>query len=204
MLGQHGRNVTKVIFSPLVNLLYAKNVHPNTVTIFGTFLACLVALVFIPTGLAWIGAIVLGIVLFTDSVDGMLARKIGKQSRYGAFLDSVLDRISDGVVFISIVLYIVFHMDGWAGHFSLVGCLLVIVFGSTVPYVRAKGQVFDAEPTMGVAERTDRLVVALTALGFTDLGLGVWILPVALWGLVVATAFTVFQRMRYVRSCLED
>ncbi|QPK94513.1 CDP-alcohol phosphatidyltransferase family protein [Actinomyces sp. zg-332] len=202
MLGQHGRKFTSFIFSPIVNILYKKKVHPDTVTIFGTVLACLVAVLTIPLGFAWQGAIILGVILFSDSVDGMLARKMGISGPYGAFLDSVLDRISDGVIFASISFYCAYYMSGVIGHVTFVVSLILMVFSTTVPYARAKGQAYNVEPKIGIAERGDRLVIALVALGFTDMGLGNWIILLALVYLALASAYTTYQRIMYVKKHL--
>ncbi len=203
MLGNHGRKITDFIFKPIVNILFVKKINPNYVTFFGSILAWLIAIIFFPLGLAWQGCILLGIVLFSDSIDGQLARKMGVNSSYGAVLDSVLDRITDGIVFSSIAIYCVYYMSGWIRVLCLVSTLIVMIMGFTISYVRARGADFKVEPKVGLAERTDRLIVSLVSLGFTDINLGDWIFPTFQTLLAVACIFTVCQRMQYIRKELQ-
>lgn len=203
MLGEHGRSVTSFIFAPIVNLLYKAKISPNAVTLVGSFLNIIVALIFIPFGYGAAGAIILGVLLFADSVDGLLARKIGNVTEFGAFLDSCMDRIVDGVVFACIAFYTVFYIDGYLSYITFVLSLALMVFSSVVPYTRAKGATYGVEPKKGLAERTDRLVISLVALGLTDFGLGTWILLVALLYLVIATIYTSYIRMLYVYKNLD-
>lgn len=202
MLGQHGRNIPAIIFRPIVNFLYNRQVSPNTVTIVGTLISCILSLITIPFGHAWQGAILLGIILFSDSIDGLLARKMGISSPYGAFLDSVLDRISDGIIFVSITIYCRYYMTGMIGNITFILALFLIILSGIVPYIRAKGQSYKAEPKIGMVERTDRLIISLVALGFSDIGLGQWILMLALFYLVAASIYTVYQRIMYVKEKL--
>ena len=87
MLGNHGRSITKTIFTPLAKLLLAAHVTPNMVTVTGTLVTIAVAVSTLPRGYLWQGALALGVVLFCDSIDGVLARMSGTSSTFGAFLD---------------------------------------------------------------------------------------------------------------------
>lgn len=184
--------------------LYSRNVTPSQVSIFGTFISCLISVALIPFGFAWQASVLLGIFLFSDAVDGMLARKMGVCTDYGAFLDSVLDRITDGVIFISITLYCVYFFDGFQKHLAVVLSLLALLCAYIISYTRAKGAIYGAEPVVGITERTDRLVIVLVALAFSDFGWGNWILLSALIYLVLAGSFTIYQRMFYVKNKLNS
>ena len=111
MLGNHGRSITKTIFTPLARLLLAAHVTPNMVTVTGTLVTIAVAVSTLPRGYLWQGALALGVVLFCDSIDGVLARMSGTSSPFGAFLDSTMDRLGDGAVFASLVAFAVFTME---------------------------------------------------------------------------------------------
>ena len=111
MLGNHGRSITKAIFTPLARVLARVGVTPNMVTVAGTVATVAIAVICIPQGWIWQGGIVLAVVMFGDSVDGTLARMTTGGTRFGAFLDSTLDRLGDGAVFGSLTAYAVFQMD---------------------------------------------------------------------------------------------
>ena len=110
MLGNHGRSITKAIFTPLARVLARLGVTPNMVTVAGTVATVVIAVLCLPQGWIWQGAIGLAIVMFGDSVDGTLARMTTGGTRFGAFLDSTLDRLADGAVFGSLSAYAVFQM----------------------------------------------------------------------------------------------
>ena len=111
MLGNHGRSITKAIFTPLARVLARLGVTPNMVTVAGTVATVVIAVLCLPQGWIWQGAIGLAIVMFGDSVDGTLARMTTGGTRFGAFLDSTLDRLADGAVFGSLSAYAVFQME---------------------------------------------------------------------------------------------
>ena len=110
MLGNHGRSITKAIFTPLARVLAHAGVTPNMVTVAGTVATVAIAVICIPQGWIWQGGIALAVVMFGDSVDGTLARMTTGGTRFGAFLDSTLDRLGDGAVFGSLTAYAVFQM----------------------------------------------------------------------------------------------
>ena len=86
MLGNHGRFITKAIFTPLARVLARLGVTPNMVTVAGTVATVVIAVLCLPQGWIWQGAIGLAIVMFGDSVDGTLARMTTGGTRFGAFL----------------------------------------------------------------------------------------------------------------------
>jgi CDP-diacylglycerol--glycerol-3-phosphate 3-phosphatidyltransferase len=131
-----------------------------------------------------------------------MARTSGRTGPWGAFLDSTLDRISDGAVFAGITLWFVLRPDlphaGW-GTGAALACL---VLGSVVPYARARAEAVGASASVGIAERTDRLVIALVPAAFVQLGLPVVVLVVVLSLLAVASLVTVVQRVATVHGQL--
>ena len=162
MLGNHGRSITKTIFTPLARLLLAAHVTPNMVTVTGTLVTIAVAVSTLPRGYLWQGALALGVVLFCDSIDGVLARMSGTSSPFGAFLDSTMDRLGDGAVFASLVAFAVFTMEpSTTRTVAIIAGLIAIVGAATVPYARARAESVGVIAKVGIAERTDRLIVAL-------------------------------------------
>lgn len=140
MLGNHGRSITKALFTPLARVLARLGVTPNMVTVAGTVASIAIAVVCIPRGWIWQGGIALAIVMFGDSVDGTLARMTTGGTRFGAFLDSTLDRLADGAVFGSLTAYAVFQMgDSPVRTWTVIAGICSIIGAATVPYARARG-----------------------------------------------------------------
>lgn len=202
MLGVYGRSITRAIFTPPARLLARLGVRPTAVTFVGTAATVVAAAALIGTGhLLW-GSVVVTILLFADSLDGTLARLKGTPSRYGAFLDSTMDRIGDGGVFGAITFWAIFGMEsGPARTTAVIAGICSLVFAATVPYARARGQAVGVDPELGIAERTDRLTIALATTGFSPF-VSPWLLSIGLVVVAAASAITVGQRVWYVRKTL--
>lgn len=94
-----------VMLAPVVRLFLRLGISPDAVTVVGTAGVCAGALVFFPQGMLWQGVLVITAFVFSDLVDGQLARARGRTDSFGAFLDSTLDRIGDGAIFGGLALY---------------------------------------------------------------------------------------------------
>ncbi|WP_022867906.1 phosphatidylinositol phosphate synthase [Schaalia vaccimaxillae] len=196
MLGNHGRSITTAIFTPLAKVLAALHITPNMVTVAGTVLSIALAVTLFPLGYIWQGVVVLAIVLFCDSVDGTLARMTTGGTTFGAFLDSTLDRLADGAVFGSLTAFTVFSMEPSAARtVGICAGLIAMVGAGTVPYARARAESVGVVAKLGIAERTDRLVVALLGALLLDLGLSPWFLTAGLSWVAFASLVTVVQRI---------
>ncbi|MCW2772787.1 MAG: CDP-diacylglycerol inositol 3-phosphatidyltransferase [Nocardioides sp.] len=187
---------TKVI-SPVAHLLIRMGVSADVVTLVGTIGVSAGALVFFPQGKLLTGVLVITAFVFSDLLDGYMARTTGKTSRFGAFLDSTLDRIGDAAIFSGLALYFAWSGDS---RLYLVLCLICLVMGAVTSYARAKAEGMGFEAKVGIAERADRLVAILV---MTGLG-AIFDLPVlmyiALWALAIASTVTVVQRVWVVRK----
>ena len=95
---------TKVI-SPVAHLLIRLGVSADAVTVVGTLGVCAGALIFFPQGKLLTGVLVITAFVFSDLIDGTMARLTGKTNKFGAFLDSTLDRIGDGAIFAGLALF---------------------------------------------------------------------------------------------------
>jgi CDP-diacylglycerol---glycerol-3-phosphate 3-phosphatidyltransferase len=144
----------------------------------------------------WLGglAFVVGSVL--DILDGALARAGGKQTPFGSFLDSTLDRVGEGLVLGAIAL--VFMRDGD----ELALALAVAALGGSflVPYARAKAEGLGIKGDVGIGSRAERVTVIAVGLGLAPWG----VLPWAIGLLAVTAWFTVLQRILYVRRELRS
>ena len=181
--------------TPPAKLFIALKVSPDVITWGGTLLTVAVAMVFFPQGWLWQGALVMALFIFSDGIDGQMARMTGRTSTWGAFLDSTLDRVGDGAIFGGIVLYYagVGNSVLWAGI-----ALGALVMGQVTSYSKAKGESLGFTVKGGLAARADRILVLLVATLIAGLGL-TWVLPIALCWLFLASSITVGQRMAQVK-----
>ncbi|MBX6371221.1 MAG: CDP-alcohol phosphatidyltransferase family protein [Acidothermus sp.] len=177
--------------APIGSALAARGVSPNTVTVVGTLAVVAAALALYPRGELFWGSLVISIFVCLDMVDGALARAAGRTGRWGAFLDSTMDRIADAAIFGGLTWW---FADGghqpWLAGLSLF-CLAAAML---VSYTRARAEGLGLRGDVGIAERTERLIVVLVAMGFGDLGVP-YLQAIGLWVLAVATAITVVQRV---------
>lgn len=184
------------LFTPVADVLLRWGVSPDAVTIVGTLGVVVAALWLFPLGHLFAGTLVITAFVFSDSLDGVMARRSGRASDWGAFLDSTLDRVADAAVFGGLVLYFVLRTDDHLGAGLAVACLAL---GALVPYARARAESLGMTANVGIAERADRLLAVLVATFLVGLGLPRAVLVTILGLLAVASAVTVVQRMQTVR-----
>jgi CDP-diacylglycerol--glycerol-3-phosphate 3-phosphatidyltransferase len=186
-----------VMLAPFIRLFLRLGISPDAVTVVGTVGVCAGALVFFPLGLLWQGVLVITAFVFSDLIDGQMARTLGRTDKFGAFLDSTLDRIGDGAVFGGLALYFAWVAED---RVYLVLTLVCLVMGQVTSYARARAEGLGFVAQIGIAERADRLVAILVLTFFGDL-LGLPILyEVTLWALAIASTVTVAQRVWVVRK----
>ncbi|GAB77509.1 CDP-diacylglycerol--glycerol-3-phosphate 3-phosphatidyltransferase [Austwickia chelonae] len=198
MLNRFARAFITRLLTPVARVALRLGLSPDMVTVIGTIGVCVGALGFYPRHEFLVGTLVIVAFVFSDTLDGTMARISGRTSTWGAFLDSTLDRIGDGAVFGGLLLCFASRPGGQLTAWFALACL---VFGFVTSYARARAESLGVEAAnVGIAERADRLVVALLATGLT--GLFSWpdmVLTVTLGLLSVASAITVLQRMMAVR-----
>lgn len=195
MLNRYARAFATRVFTPAARALLRAGVSPDLVTLIGTVGVCAAALALYPRGEFFWGTLAVTLFVFSDTVDGTMARLSGRSSRWGAFLDSTLDRVADGAVFAGLVLW--FAGDG-ADLLMAALALYCLVTGSVVPYAKARAEALGMSADVGIAERADRLLIVLLATGLAGLGVP-YVQAAALWVLAVAATVTVAQRMLVVR-----
>jgi CDP-diacylglycerol--glycerol-3-phosphate 3-phosphatidyltransferase len=196
VLGNHGRSVATVVFTPFAKLLARIGITPNMVTYGSAVIVAGLSFGLLARGYLGLGGILLGVVLFADSVDGVLSRLTGTSSKYGAFLDSTMDRITDGMVFGSLLWWAIVGLpDGAIRTTTIVAGIVSMVAIGVVPYTRARAENFGVVAKVGIAERTDRLIIVLVGAGFTDFGLPEVLFPIGMVWVAFASCVTVIQRM---------
>ena len=184
------------LLTPVSQWLARTPVTPNMVTVVGTLGVSGGALALFPTGHLLAGVIVCTVFVFADMLDGTLARIKGSSGAWGAFLDSTLDRIADASVFAGLAAYFVYGGNSRLMAGVATYCL---VTGSLVSYAKARAQSLGVSCDVGIAERTERLLIALVAAGLAGLGVP-FVLPAGLWILAVLTTITLGQRVWAVRK----
>jgi CDP-diacylglycerol--glycerol-3-phosphate 3-phosphatidyltransferase/CDP-diacylglycerol--inositol 3-phosphatidyltransferase len=192
------------VWAPLGDLFLRWGISPNTVTFVGTIGVCAGALVFFPQGQLLTGVLVVTAFVFSDMIDGYMARKADKVSTFGAFWDSTLDRIGDAAIFGGLAMYYVGPGDN---HWLAALAIYCLSMGSVTSYARARAESLNMQAKVGIAERADRLVFTLVTTGVADLinrlgGGRDWLIaiPIVLGLMAVANTVTVVQRVLVVRD----
>ncbi len=188
--------ITRAI-NPNARGALAMGLTPNAVTFVGALGLVTSALYFYPKGDFFIGTLVISFFALSDLLDGAMARISHKgASAWGGFLDSTIDRITDSAILVGLTLYLVDADDPLTP--VVIGAL---VFGSLVPYIRAKAESMQISCSGGIAERTERLIISLTAIGLEGLGVP-YALAIGIWLLLILAVVTVIQRILIVKAAL--
>ena len=195
MLNRFARALFTRIFRPVAAFLVRHGVSPDVVTLIGTLGVVGGALGFFPRGEFFWGTVVITLFVFSDLVDGTMARMSERSSRWGAWLDSTLDRVGDAAVFVGIALW--FAGDG-DDTLLLVLALYCLSSGAVVSYAKARAEGLGMTADVGITERADRLVVVLVATGLDGLGVP-YVQAAALWYVAIGSTITVAQRTLTVR-----
>lgn len=190
-----GRAAT--LIDPIAKLLLKFGLSANSVTWAGALATCVVSLYFIPRGEFLVAGIGYGVLGSSDLLDGTMARLAGTTGRWGAFLDSTLDRVVDAAV-VSAMTY--FCMTDGQPTWSVVAGFTAIATAQITSYIRAKAESIGIECKVGFAERSERSIVAWLALMVS--GFGFFVIHYALLLLAVASTITVAQRMMHVSKQL--
>ena len=204
LVSRETRDRIRGLAVPVATALGRLGLTPNALTVLGfagMFLAALSA------GMqAWIaaGILILAFGIF-DMFDGALARATNTATRFGAFLDSTLDRTGENLVLAGVA-YGCAQAQFPAGVLAAVGAL---AFGSIVTYARARAESVGVHGEVGIAPRPERLLILAVGLilgGWPGgvLGFGQAWIGLALFLIAAASAVTVVQRIRHVYSQLDE
>jgi CDP-diacylglycerol--glycerol-3-phosphate 3-phosphatidyltransferase len=183
--------VTRLI-TPVCELLLRLGLTANMLTTIGAVGVVAASFSFLASGKLFIGTLLITIFALSDLLDGTMAR-ISKSngSKWGAFLDSTLDRISDAAICIGLWLY--FRNEGLITWLLLLNLFL----GGLIPYIRAKAEALSIKCDIGIAERVERLIIILIGSGLYGLGVTI-AMPISLIVLTILSLITVLQRIRVV------
>ena len=198
MLQRSLRDPVAKIVTPLAKALVKLGVSANLISVIGGLGSILAALYFFPKGEFFTGVIVVSAFVAFDLFDGAVARASNKGiSKWGALLDSTLDRLSDGAIFIGALIYFIDQND------PLVPVLLIATFASfMVSYIKARAESLLIKCEGGLAERGERVIIILTAYGLHGLGVN-YAMAVGIWLLALISVFTMIQRMMIVYKAVK-
>jgi CDP-diacylglycerol--glycerol-3-phosphate 3-phosphatidyltransferase len=185
-----------VALAPFINLFVKLGISPDVITLVGTLGVSAGALICFPQGWLWQGVVVVTCFVFSDLIDGAMARKVGRTDLFGAFLDSTLDRIADAALFGGMALYFAWQTED---RLYLALSLVCLAMGSVTSYARSKGEQLGFNAKTGLAERPDRLVGLLVPTFFGDVFGIPWLYEIALWVIAALSTITVVQRILLVR-----
>ncbi len=196
MLNRSLRAFATRLLTPLARWFLKLGISPDIVTIVGTSGVCFAALFFYPRHQFFWGSLVIAVFALSDSLDGVMARLSGRSTKWGAYLDSTLDRVADSAIFGGLVLW---YSAGGSTPYLAALALACLILGSVVSYAKARAEGLGMTANVGIADRAKRVVVVLLATGLVGLGVPQVLLTVVLAGLALASLITVIQRMLEVR-----
>jgi CDP-diacylglycerol--glycerol-3-phosphate 3-phosphatidyltransferase len=183
------------------NALIESRLTPNMISMTGLALN-VVAAVLVTQRLFFLAGVAFIVGSIMDTLDGRYSRMSGKGTPFGAFLDSTLDRIEEGVVLTTVAVY--FSSRGM--DFAVGACVLAVLGSLMVSYTRARAEALGVENKGGLATRAVRVVILSIGLVFAK-GASIFdvdLLAPAVYVLAVLTVFTVFQRVFHVRKALSS
>ncbi len=190
--------VTRVI-TPTAKGLLRMGLTPNSMTMVGGLGVVVSSFALYPSRHFFAGTLIVAFFILSDLFDGTMARISQKgSSPWGSFLDSTVDRITDSSILIALILGLDSHGDR-----LIPVILLAILTGLLVPYIRAKAESIGVQCSGGLAERTERLIIALLAIGLHGFGVP-FALAIGMWLLAVLGTFTVIQRILIVKKAVKN
>lgn len=175
------------ILAPLIKLFTKWDFNPNSFTVAGVIVTSVAAVAFL-VGFIRLGGILVLLGGLCDTIDGQLARNTGKATRFGALLDSTVDRYSEFIMFFSIAAYFVYIENYGASA----AAFLALCGSFMVSYARARAESLGFNAKVGIMQRPERIVL---------IGLGALIhvvaLECAIWLIAIFANFTALQRIRF-------
>jgi CDP-diacylglycerol--glycerol-3-phosphate 3-phosphatidyltransferase len=198
MLQRSLRDPVAKLIAPLVKILIKLRISANLISTIGGVGSTISALYFFPKGEFFTGVLwVAGFVVF-DLFDGAVARSSSKGiSKWGAVLDSTLDRLSDAAIFIGALLFFIENDD------PLVPLIIIAAVAAfMVSYIKARAESLNIMCDGGIAERSERLIIALVAYALHGLEVA-YAMTIGIWVLVLLSIITVAQRMLIVYKAVK-
>ncbi|HEY91097.1 MAG TPA: CDP-alcohol phosphatidyltransferase family protein [Dehalococcoidia bacterium] len=184
------RTLGYYLTQPLMKLLARTSVTPNMITCFGVLISISAGVV-IALGHPFIAGFIVLVGGFFDTIDGALARYTGQTSRFGAILDSTLDRLAEAAVLLGLIVY-------YAAEQSVPGIVvagIVWIASMLVSYIRARAEAMGLDCTTGLFTRAERIVIMVLGLLLSRIDSA---LLIALSVVAALSVVTVVQRLHHV------
>ena len=190
------KNAYLRLIDPVADWLVERQVHPNTITVFGT-LCTVVGGIIYATGHIKTGGWFLSLTALFDVLDGTVARRSNRSSTFGAFLDSSLDRLADGFVLGGLA---VFYATSAVHHSVplMITALLGLMGAFLTSYTRARAEALGLDAKVGMLQRPERVVLMAAPQALFGLFFNGWPLAIIIVILTVTAWITVIQRVAYV------
>jgi CDP-diacylglycerol---glycerol-3-phosphate 3-phosphatidyltransferase len=191
--GRNGQELRAIARDRLIE----SRLTPNAISLMG-LVGNLVAAVLVTQELFFLAGVAFVIGSVMDTLDGRYSRMSGKGTLFGAFLDSTLDRIEEGIVLAAVAGYFAAQGDDFAAAM----CVVAVLFSLMVSYTRARAEALGVECKVGLATRPVRVVILSIGLIFAKgAGIGDFeLLAPAVYAIAALTIFTTFQRVWHVRN----
>ena len=184
------------LIDPVANWLVKRGVHPNTITLFGTLCTVIGGCIY-GTGHIRTGGWFLSITALFDVLDGTVARRSGRSSTFGAFLDSTLDRLADGFLLGGLaVFYATSRLHGSVP--LMITALLGLIGAFMTSYTRARAEALGIDAKVGLLQRPERIVLLSAPQALFGLVFNGWVLAIITVILTVTAWITVVQRVAFV------
>jgi len=203
MLQDAMRKLTSFITQPIAKVLAGIGITANTLTIIGLLFG-IAAGIFIALGRLKLAGILILVGGSFDMFDGAVARASNNNTPFGALLDSVVDRYSEGIIFLGLAIY--FAMEGSMKDrvYGLIPTCLGLISAFLVSYVRARAEGLQLDCKVGLMQRPERVILLALGVLFQSFSIvNVSILIVALWILVILSHITVLQRVAFALRKLQ-
>lgn len=198
MIQKRLRSQVTSVISPIARGLLRVGVTPNAITVIGAIGSSLSAIFFFQDGRFFLGTLFVTLFILSDLFDGTMARLSDTGgTKWGALIDSTLDRVADAAIYVGILLFAVGVDDSLISNLAVANLVIV----GLIPYIRAKAESLGIECAVGIAERTERLIVILVGTGLYGLGLEP-ALTIAMSLIVITGIVTIAQRMQVVARAL--
>ena len=181
------KSLARNVAQPIIRLIAKTPVTPNALTVMSLLVMVVAAFLVASHHLVWGGIVVLFASVF-DILDGALARATNRVTKFGAALDSSLDRLAEGVIFVALMWF--FSDKGSTVGVFLAGLAMVSSF--LVSYARARAEGLGLECQVGIFTRSERIALIVAGLVFSGIG---FILPLVLVIIIVFSIITVGQRL---------
>jgi CDP-diacylglycerol--glycerol-3-phosphate 3-phosphatidyltransferase len=198
LLNKHWVTGFETVIEPIAKVLINLRVHPHVVTLSGLLLS-LLAFNFFRQGYFFSAGVLVVLAGICDMLDGRLARETNRMSRFGALMDSTIDRYSEVLLFLGLAIFF------YDKHSHVIYPIIFAITGSfMVSYTRARAEGLGIECKVGLMKREERITyLAIGSLLGAIPGAGIYIIILTIWFIAIFANITVIQRVIFIRNELK-